>query len=53
MADGIIAAVELMSQSGLPCFSRKAPVANLRARFQVLPSLKLSKQNLKFSNVKL
>ena len=35
MADGIIAAVELMSQSGLPCFSRGAPVANLRTRFHL------------------
>ena len=35
MAEGIIAAVELMSQSGLPCFSRGTPLANLRKRFHL------------------
>ena len=34
-AEGIIATVELMAQSGLPCFGRGAPVANLRSRLHL------------------
>ncbi len=35
MAEPIIAAVALMADSGLPCFGRGAPVANLRRRFHL------------------
>lgn len=35
VAEGIVATVELMAQSGLPCFGRGAPVANLRARLHL------------------
>ena len=35
MAGGIIATVALMAESGLPCYGRGAPVANLRARFRL------------------
>jgi hypothetical protein len=35
VAEPIIATVALMAESGLPCFSRGAPVANLRGRFHL------------------
>ena len=35
MAEPIIATVALMADSGLPCFGRGAPVANLRRRFHL------------------
>ncbi|WIA31067.1 hypothetical protein OEZ86_001095 [Tetradesmus obliquus] len=35
VAEPIIATVSLMAESGLPCFSRGAPVANLRRRFHL------------------
>jgi len=35
VAEPIIAIVALMADSGLPCFSRGAPVANLRKRFHL------------------
>lgn len=35
VAEPIIATVSLMADSGLPCFSRGAPVANLRNRFHL------------------
>lgn len=35
VAEPIIATVSLMAESGLPCFSRGAPVANLRNRFHL------------------
>lgn len=35
VAEPIIATVSLMAESGLPCFSRGAPVANLRTRFHL------------------
>ena len=35
VAEPIIAAVALMADSGLPCFSRGAPVENLRKRFHL------------------
>lgn len=35
VADGIMATVELMAASGLPCFGRGKPVENLRARFRL------------------
>lgn len=35
VAEPIIATVSLMAGSGLPCFSRGAPVANLRNRFHL------------------
>ena len=35
MAEGIIATVQLMSESGLPCYGRGAPLANLRKRFHL------------------
>ena len=35
VAEGIVATVELMALSGLPCFGRGAPVANLRARLHL------------------
>ena len=35
MAEGIIATVQLMEHSGLPCFGRGAPVANLRSRLHM------------------
>ncbi|KAF6255212.1 kinase-like domain-containing protein [Scenedesmus sp. NREL 46B-D3] len=35
VAEPIIATVSLMAESGLPCFSRGAPVANLRQRFHL------------------
>ena len=33
VAEGIIASVALMEQSGLPCYGRGKPMANLRKRF--------------------
>ena len=33
VAEGIIASVALLSQSGLPCYGRGQPIANLRKRF--------------------
>ncbi len=35
VAEGVIAAVSLMAESGLPCFGRGRPVENLRARFHL------------------
>ncbi len=35
VAEPIIATVALMADSGLPCFSRGHPVANLRKRFHL------------------
>ena len=35
MAEGIIATVQLMSESGLPCYGRGAPLVNLRKRFHL------------------
>lgn len=35
MAEPIISSVALMAESGLPCFGRGAPVANLRRRFHL------------------
>lgn len=35
VAEPITATVALMAQSGLPCFGRGAPVANLRNRFRL------------------
>lgn len=35
VAEGIIAAVSLMKDSGLPCFGRGRPVENLRKRFHL------------------
>jgi hypothetical protein len=35
VADGIMATVELMAASGLPCFGRGKPVENLRGRFRL------------------
>lgn len=35
VAEPIIATVALMADSGLPCFGRGAPVANLRHRFRL------------------
>ncbi|KAK9849792.1 hypothetical protein WJX84_000135 [Apatococcus fuscideae] len=35
VAEGIIAAVALMKDSGLPCFGRGRPVENLRRRFRL------------------
>lgn len=35
VAEGVIAAVSLMKDSGLPCFGRGRPVDNLRKRFQL------------------
>jgi len=35
VAEPIIATVALMAQSGLPCYSRGAPVDNLRQRFHL------------------
>ncbi len=35
VAEGIIATVALMAQSGLPCYSRSRPVENLRKRFHL------------------
>lgn len=35
MAEPIIATVALMSESGLPCFGRGAPIENLRKRFHL------------------
>lgn len=35
VAEPIIATVALMAQSGLPCYSRGAPVDNLRRRFHL------------------
>ncbi|KAK9812698.1 hypothetical protein WJX72_002251 [[Myrmecia] bisecta] len=35
IAEGIIATVALMSESGLPCFGRGQPVANLRKRLHL------------------
>jgi hypothetical protein len=35
VAEPIIATVSLMAESGLPCFSRGAPIANLRNRFHL------------------
>lgn len=35
MAEGIIASIQLMSESGLPCYGRGHPVANLRKRFHL------------------
>lgn len=35
MAEPIIATVALMAESGLPCYGRGAPVANLRSRFHL------------------
>lgn len=35
VAEPIIATVALMANSGLPCFGRGAPVANLRQRFRL------------------
>lgn len=35
VAEGIMATVELMAASGLPCFGRGRPVENLRRRFRL------------------
>ena len=35
VAESIIATVNLMSASDLPCYSRGAPLANLRKRFHL------------------
>ncbi len=35
MAEGIIATVALMAESGLPCYGRGRPVENLRKRFHL------------------
>lgn len=35
VAEGIIATVQLMSHSGLPCYSRGSPIANLQKRFHL------------------
>ena len=35
VAEGIIASVALMKDSGLPCFGRGQPVDNLRRRFRL------------------
>lgn len=35
MAEGIIATVQLMSESGLPCYGRGHPIPNLRKRFHL------------------
>ena len=35
VAEGIIATVQLMSKSGLPCYGRGAPLSNLRKRFHL------------------
>lgn len=35
VAEGVMATVELMADSGLPCFARGAPVTNMRHRFNL------------------
>lgn len=35
VAEGIIATVALMAESGLPCYGRGRPVENLRKRFHL------------------
>lgn len=35
IAEGVIAAVALMAQSGLPCYGRGQPIENLRRRFHL------------------
>jgi len=47
VAEPIVATVALMADSGLPCFARGAPVANLRARFRLELSERAAAQHMR------